>query len=39
MCNCRKKNKVIVQPSDIVPPAPAPAPTPAPTPVSSGAES
>lgn len=33
MCNCRKKNKVIVRPSDVV--APIPAPTPEPTPVGS----
>jgi hypothetical protein len=34
MCNCRK-NKVIVQPTDIaVPPEPAPVPTP--EPVSTG---
>lgn len=34
MCNCRKKNKVIVQPTDVVMPTPTPAPEP--TPVGSG---
>lgn len=36
MCNCRKKNKIIVQPSDITPPAPAPEPIPTPEPTSAG---
>jgi hypothetical protein len=35
MCNCRKKNKVIVQPTDINPPMPAPTPTPEPNPVGA----
>lgn len=30
MCNCRKKNKVIVRPEDIAQPIPAPAPEPIP---------
>lgn len=29
MCNCRKKNKVIVQPTDVNVPAPQPTPAPA----------
>lgn len=33
MCNCRKKNKVIVRPSDIA--SPVPVPIPEPTPVNA----
>lgn len=30
MCNCRKKNKVIIKPSDVAQPVPVPTPEPTP---------